>query len=177
MIPGNTMDRTPRWLIVGLGAVVGISVLSLLLRHAMTTGEATTLTTFVLVHFAGYLFFILSPVELLYLHMLGEPHSLSALFALALISALLAQSLDYVIGYACSHTVIHNVIGEKKYQRYQKRIERYGGWTILIFCLLPLSSPIIILVAGMIRYPALHVVVMSAAGLSVKYSLMIVFFL
>lgn len=173
---GTIMDRTPRWLIVGLGAVVGISVLSLLLRHAMTTGEATTLTTFVLVHFAGYLFFILSPVELLYLHMLGEPHSLSVLFALALLSALVAQALDYGIGYACSHAVIHNVIGEKKYQRHHNRIEKYGGWTIFLFCLFPLSSPIIILVAGMIRYPALHVLVMSAAGLAVKYGLMIVLF-
>lgn len=163
------LDRIPRWFIVVGGAVAGVSVLSVILRHAMTTGEDTTLWTFSLVHFAGYLFFIISPVELLFAHMLTDEPDTALLILLALGTAIAAQLFDYGIGYAFSRTVIDNVIGERKYRRYLRRIERYGGITILAFCLLPLSSPIVVLVAGMIRFPLRWMVVLSLAGLSLKY--------
>jgi len=168
----NILDKTPRWVIVVAGAVVGISVLSTILRHAMTTGEDTTLWTFSLAHFSGYLFFIISPVEILYVHMLGEGHDGLLLIQLALATALGAQVIDYGIGYAFSGTVIDNVIGEKKYKRYLRRIDQYGGMTIFFFYLFPLSSPIIVLVAGMIRYPLRWMLVFSFTGLALKYHIL-----
>jgi membrane protein DedA with SNARE-associated domain len=167
---GRLLDKTPRWLVVAAGFLTGIAILSLLLRRTMLTGEETTLGMYALVHFAGYLFFILSPVELLYIHMLGESEAgILTLYGLALGTALLAQLLDYAIGRAFSGTVIRNVIGEKKYRRHIGRIERYGGLTIFVFCLFPLSSPIVVLVAGIIRYPLRWVLALSAAGLALKY--------
>ena len=163
------LDKTPRWVIVVGGALIGISVLSFILRQAITTDEHTTLWTFSLVHFSGYLFFIISPVEILFYHMLGAEHPANRLIAFAVGTAILAQVIDYGIGYAFSRTVIDNVIGERKYKRYMKRIDRYGGMTIFFFCLFPLSSPIIVLVAGMIRYPLRWMLVFSVAGLTLKY--------
>ena len=162
------LDRTPRWVIVALGAAVGITICSIILLHAITSGEETTIGTFAMAHFAGYLFFIISPVEILYVHMLSEEHSLSLLVGLAIGTAMAAQLIDYGIGYAFSGTVIDKVIGLKKYEIYEQRIDGYGGATIFLFCLLPLSSPIIVLVAGMIRYPLRWMLLFSFAGLSIK---------
>ena len=166
------LDRAPRWVIVVAGAVVGISLLSVLLRNAIIGGDDITLWTFSLAHFAGYLFFIISPVEILYLHMLGEEHAIVTLFLLALGTGVVAQGLDYGIGYAFSRSVIDNVIGERKYNRSLKRIDQYGGMTIFFFCLFPLSSPIIVLVAGMIRYPLRWTLFFSFTGLGLKYLLL-----
>lgn len=161
---------------MGAGTLMGIALLSILLRNAFTAGEETTLWTFAAAHFTGYLFFVIAPVEVLYLHMLGEGHSTALLFGLALCSALLAQTADYIIGLAFSGSVIEHIVGEKNYHRNLRRIEIYGGWTIFIFCLFPLSSPIVILMAGMIRYPLLRVLLFSSAGLALKYSALTLFF-
>ncbi|MEQ9394746.1 hypothetical protein [Haliea sp.] len=170
------MNRTPRWLFLAIGAFVGIALLSVLLRNAVTTGEETTLWTFAAVHFTGYLFLVISPVEIFYVHMLGAGHDLTTLFGLALGTALLAQTADYKIGLAFSDSVIEKVIGEENYVRNLHRIEAYGSWTIFFFCLFPLSSPIVILVAGMIRYPLLRVLLFSSTGLALKYSALALFF-
>ena len=170
------MNRTPHWLFLVGGAFVGIALLSILLRNAMATGEETTLSTFAAAHFTGYLFFVISPVEILYAHMLGEEHDVSTLFGLALGTALLAQTADYAIGLAFSSRVIEHIIGEENYLRNLHRIEAYGGWTIFVFCLFPLSSPIVILVAGMIRYPLPRVLLFSSTGLALKYSALALFF-
>ena len=163
------LSKVPRWVYVLIGCGIGIAVLSLLLRNALVTGEETSLPLFAGVHFAGYLFFFISPVELLYLHMLNGAHSHEILWGVAMGTALVAQGIDYVIGYACSNTVIKQVIGEKKYRRNLRHIERFGSLTIFIFCLLPLSSPIVVLVAGMIRYPFRWVMIFSVTGLAIKY--------
>lgn len=172
----SVLNKTPRWLILVAGAFVGIALLSILLRNALTTGEETTLWTFAAAHFTGYLFFVISPVEILHVHMLGEGHSITTLYALALGTALLAQAGDYAIGRALSSRVIEHIIGERKYRRNLHWIEAYGGWIIFIFCLLPLSSPIVILVAGMIRYPLPQVLLFSSTGLALKYGALILFF-
>ncbi len=166
------LNKIPRWTILVAGAAAGISLLSILLRNALATGEETTLLTFSAMHFAGYLFFIISPVEILYVHMLNQGHPVFSLYGLALGTALLAQAIDYAMGRAFSDTVIHRIIGEKKYRRNLRRIETYGGWTIFVFCLLPLSSPIVILVAGMIRYSLFRVFVFSTVGLALKYGVL-----
>ncbi len=167
---GRLLDWTPRWLIVVAGLAAGISILSYGLRQMLIAGDETTIWMFGLFHFAGYLFFIVSPVEILYARMVEFNHGLVLLWTVAVGTALLGQAIDYMIGYAFSDAVIKNLIGEKKYKRYYNRIDRYGGMTIFFFCLFPLSSPIVLLVAGMIRYPAGWAALFSAVGLSIKYA-------
>lgn len=167
---GRLQAWKPRWLIVVAGLVTGISILSYGLRQMLIAGDETTIWMFGLFHFAGYLFFIVSPVEILFARMVEFDHGLGLLWVVAVGTALVGQAIDYLIGYAFNDTVIDNVIGEKKYRRYYKRIEKYGGMTIFFFCLFPLSSPIVLLVAGMMRYPARWAMLLSVVGLSIKYA-------
>lgn len=163
------LDNIPRWLIAGSGLLIGILILSVSMRGVLVGGEEATLSMFAMVHFSGYLFFIISPVEILYVHMLGEPYASGLLFVVAVITALTAQAVDYGIGYSVSSAVITNIIGEKKYHRHLKWIHNYGGLMIFMVSLSPLSSPIVLLVAGMIRYPFRRAMVYSLGGLSIKY--------
>ena len=62
-----------------------------------------------------------------------------------------------------------SMIGHKKYDRFKGRIDRHGGWAIFTFSLLPLSSPNVLLVAGMVRFNAVYALTISVAGLAAKY--------
>ena len=157
---------------IGLASLVlGATVLSWAIRHVVV-GDNAGLWLFSLVHFAGYLFFIISPVELLFIGMLVEDIDPSILVLLAIGTALMAQSIDYAIGFALSDTVIQKIISERKYRRQRRRIDAYGGATIFVFCLLPLSSPIVVLIAGMVRYPFGKMLAISCSGLASKYLLL-----
>jgi len=167
---GRLLVWPPHWLIVVAGLVTGISILSYGLRQTLIAGDETTIWMFGLFHFAGYLFFIVSPVEILFARMVEFDHGLGLLWMVAVGTAMVGQAIDYLIGYALNYTVIENIIGEKKYRRYYKRIEKYGGMTIFFFCLFPLSSPIVLLVSGMMRYPTRWAILLSVVGLSIKYA-------
>ena len=91
------------------------------------------------------------------------------LIFLAIITAMSAQLIDYTIGYFISHRFIVDVLGEKKYEKSRKRIDKYGNLIIFLFNLFPLSSPIIVLVAGMLRYKLKNVMFYSFIGLLLKY--------
>ncbi|MCK7530919.1 MAG: hypothetical protein MZV63_07655 [Marinilabiliales bacterium] len=51
----------------------------------------------------------------------------------------------------------------------EKFIEKYGNVTIFVFNALPLSSPVISLAAGMLRYRIRDTVIFTLLGLVVKY--------
>lgn len=167
---GRLLVWPPHWLIVVAGLVTGISILSYGLRQMLIAGDETKIWMFGLFHFAGYLFFIVSPVEILFARMVELDHGLGLLWMVAVGTAMVGKAIDYLIGYALNYTVIENIIGEKKDRRYYKRIEKYGGMTIFFFCLFPLSSPIVLLVAGMMRYPTRWAILLSVVGLSIKYA-------
>jgi len=161
--------KSPRVIASGLGVLAGIVVLSVVLHRLIVLDEEPTLRTFAFIHFSGYLFFIISPVELLYINMPNLGEMKWNMVSLAVGTALLAQTIDYGIGDTFSEFVIHKIIGESRYRRYLQRIKRYGDITIVLFCLLPLSSPILILVAGMIQYGILRIFLLSTIGLTAKY--------
>lgn len=162
----------PRIIVYSIGILAGIVVLSIVLHRIIVLDEEPSLRTFSLLHFSGYLFFIFSPVELLYINMPDLRVMMWDMVSLAVGSALLAQTIDYGIGETFSEFVIQQIIGEKRYRKYLGRIKRYGDVTILLFCLLPLSSPVVALVAGMIQYGILRVLILSTLGLTAKYILL-----
>ena len=158
-----------RLIVFILGLLVGVYLISFVIGGAIFGDYKPSLLSFVLVHFAGYLFFILSPVELFFLYLISLDYNPFSLIFLAIITAMLAQLIDYTIGYFISHTFIVDIIGEKRYEKSRKRIDKYGNLTIFLFNLLPLSSPIIALVAGMLRYKLKSVLFYSFVGLLIKY--------
>jgi membrane protein DedA with SNARE-associated domain len=131
------------------------------------------LGSFALVHFAGYLFFFVMPVEVLIPFYQAEGHAGHVLVALAVSTAFVAQIIDFGIGWALSGDVIHGLLGERRHRRTQATIEKHGVWAILVFNLFPLSSPVLLLVAGMVRFSPWVALPVSLAGLTAKYLLMV----
>jgi membrane protein DedA with SNARE-associated domain len=153
-----------------LTAVIAIFLVSYTLGRAIYEGQSPGITSFALVHFAGYLFFLLMPVEALVPVYQGEGHAGVTLILVAVSTALAAQVIDYSIGRAVKEGSIHELIGEKRYVRFKAKIDEWGGWAILFFNLLPLSSPNMLLVAGMTRFSARRAFLFSMVGLTGKYA-------
>ncbi len=159
----------PRLVVALLTALVAIFAVSSTLGRAIYAGQTPGLVSFGAIHFAGYLFFLLMPVEALVPIYQSEGHPGSTLVTLAVITALMAQAIDYGVGRYFSDRVIDGLIGQERYERFRDRIERWGGWAILLFNLFPLSSPNMLLVSGIVRYDPRRAVLFSAVGLTAKY--------
>lgn len=152
--------------IVMLAAI--ILIVSSTLGREIMSGKQPGLWSFSIVHFAGYLFFLLMPVEALVPYYQAEGHAAMILVGLSVTTAVAAQLIDYGIGYLVSERVM-GWLGETKYTRFRTKIDKWGGWAIFAFNLLPLSSPNMLLVAGMVRFRATRAIAISASGLVVKY--------
>ncbi|HIF22312.1 MAG TPA: hypothetical protein EYQ27_10490, partial [Gemmatimonadetes bacterium] len=99
-------------------SVMGVSIMLILivvivgstLGRELMQGEHPGLLSFGLIHFAGYLFFLLMPVEALVPYYLAAGDSASVLIGLSVATALLAQTIDYGIGYVVSERVVDTLI-------------------------------------------------------------------
>jgi membrane protein DedA with SNARE-associated domain len=154
---------------VFLTALIAIFFVSTTLGREIYAGRSPGIESFALIHFAGYLFFLLMPVEALVPLYQAEGHAGTTLIIIAVATAIAAQVIDYSIGRAVSERAIHELIGEERYLRFKATIEKWGGWAILLFNLMPLSSPNMLLVAGMTRYNVRRAFLFSTAGLIGKY--------
>lgn len=162
--------REKKKIILSLVMLLVITIiLSATIGRQISTGRTPDLYSFATVHFAGYLFFLLMPVEALVPYYLSQAHSGLVLVVIALATAMFAQFFDYLIGRLASDRIINGLIGQKRLQRAEGFIERYGPWTILLFNLSPLSSPIVVAAAGAIRFGLYRTMLYSFMGLVVKY--------
>ncbi len=148
--------------------VVIILIISSTLGREIMAGRQPGLGSFAIIHFAGYLFFLLMPVEALVPYYHAEGHAAMILVGLSVGTAIAAQLIDYGVGRLLSERVV-SILGHRKYERFNRTIDRHGSWAILVFNLLPLSSPNVILVAGMMRFSLRRTVLISAGGLVGKY--------
>lgn len=165
-----------RLIIFILGLLIGVYLVSFTIGESILKGTQPTLSSFLFIHFAGYLFFILAPVELLFLHLIRLDFNPFLLTFFAILTAMSAQLIDYIIGHFVSRKFILNILGKKRYKKAKKEIDKYGNLTIFLFNLFPLSSPIIALVAGMIRYKLRSVLFYSFIGLLIKYIVISIIF-
>jgi membrane protein YqaA with SNARE-associated domain len=158
-------------------SLVMMGIIALLLTATvgqdMMAQRRPDLGWFTLLHGAGYLFFIVMPVEMLIPYYQAEGHPEGVLFIVAVGTAFVAQVIDLAIGWALSDDFIHGLVGEKRHRRASVTMERYGAWAIFGFNLFPLSSPILLLVAGMMRFNPWVALPVSLAGLTGKYLLLI----
>ena len=163
------MSRRTRILIGAVTVVIAVALVSSTVGRAIYAGRAPGLGSFVTVHFAGYLFFLLMPVEALVPYYQTEGHSGGVLVLLAVTTALAAQAIDYGIGRAVGTGILEDFLGRARYTKFHGLIGRWGTWAIFIFNLFPLSSPNMLLVAGMSRFGAVRALAWSAVGLIAKY--------
>ena len=159
-----------RIIVVLVMAFIAIAVVSATVGREIYLGQSPGLTSYAVIHFAGYLFFLLMPVEALVPIYQSEGHAGSTLVLIAVVTAIMAQVIDYGIGRFVSTRVIHDLIGRARYERFEAKIDKWGGFAILFFNLFPLSSPNMLLVAGMVRFSARRAFFFSFLGLTLKYS-------
>lgn len=148
--------------------LVAVVIISLTVGREIYEGKSDSLVSFGVVHFSGYLFFLLMPVEMAFIYYLSFYEEIQ-MVTVAICTAFSAQLIDYFIGYSLSTKFIFHFVGEKRIERSQKYIQKYGNLTIFLFNLSPLSSPVIALVAGMIKYRLRNHIIFSLLGLIIKY--------
>ena len=160
--------RVPRIAIVALVTLIAIMIISLTIGKDIYEGRSQSLTSFSVIHFSGYLFFLLMPVEMAFIYYLNWYDDITLIW-FALVTATIAQFIDYLIGYSISSKAIPRFVSEKKILKAESYIRKYGNVTIFVFNFLPLSSPIISLAAGILKYNIKDLLIFSITGLFMKY--------
>lgn len=160
--------KLPRATVALVISAVLILVISYTVGRDIYEGRSQTLTSFSLIHFAGYLFFLLMPVEMAFMGYLTWYDNFTLIWV-ALVTAVAAQFIDYLIGYTINSGIVSRFVSEKRILKAEGYIRRYGNLTIFLFNFLPLSSPIISLAAGVLKYDLKSVFIYSTCGLFLKY--------
>ena len=160
-----------------LGAVIMllviITIVGATLGREIMAGRQPGLVSFTLIHFAGYLFFLLMPVEALVPLYLAGGDPAHVLIGISVVTALMAQAIDFSIGYVVSEKVVDTLISRRKFEKFKRTFDKWGGWAIFTFNLFPLSSPNMLLVSGIMRYNGVKALAISACGLFLKYMVIV----
>jgi membrane protein DedA with SNARE-associated domain len=151
-----------------LASAVAIAIFSFTIGRELYEGRTQSLTSFGLIHFSGYLFFLLMPVEMAFVYYLSYYRE-TELIWIALVTAVTAQFIDYIIGLFFSLKSLTSLVGEKRILKAEKYIQKYGNLTIFVFNFFPLSSPVVALAAGLLKHPLKDFVIFSVLGLFLKY--------
>lgn len=164
-----------------LAIIIGIAILSLLIELGLNFSNfyvlAKSPVTFSVLNFAGHLFFVVLPgEEIMFLYFLSTGINAWLVLALAVMTAIGAQAIDYFIGKTASTQIIDRLVKPQKLKIAESYVNRYGALVIFFFNLTPLSSPIMLLAAGILRYDFRKAMIWSLAGLTVKYVALIMFF-
>ena len=170
------MKKSKTYKLILLISILAIIISSMTVGRQIYLDRQPDIISFSTIHFAGYLFFMLMPVEILFTYYLVEDFNIQILLIAALFTAIAAQIIDYIMGYFLGGRIIDKLIGEKKYKKREKYINKYGGISIFIFNLFPLSSPVLSLAAGMVKYKFRYFLLYSFLGLSLKYIVLVLYF-
>jgi membrane protein DedA with SNARE-associated domain len=160
--------KIPKIIFALILSVAVILIVSFTVGKDIYEGRSQTLLSFSLIHFSGYLFFLLMPVEMAFLYYLNW-YDETVLIWFALVTATIAQFIDYLIGFTINSRAITRLVSEKRILRAENYINRYGNLTIFLFNFLPLSSPLIALAAGVLKIDLKDMFIYSITGLFLKY--------
>lgn len=170
------MNRTFNYkrLFVVVSLVIVVTVItSLTLGKNIYENSSQGIMSFAVINFFGYLFFfLLMPVELAFIYYLRSGYDPLVLNMVAVSTAFVSESIDYVIGYFFSTGIIEKMIGRSKYEKAEEEIRKYGNWALLVSNILPLSSPVISLAAGMLKYRVKEAIFYSFTGIVLRYLLL-----
>jgi membrane protein YqaA with SNARE-associated domain len=152
-------------------------IASLTIGKDIYENKGQSIFSFAIVNFFGYLFFFfLMPMELAFIFYLRTGYDPLVLNLVAVATAMAAQVIDYLIGYFFSAGIIDRLIGRKRYEKAEDEIRKYGNWALFLSNLLPLSSPIISLAAGMLKYRIKEALFFSLVGMVCRYLLLTLLF-
>jgi len=173
---GKRIDYKRIIIIVFLFILMTI-IASLTIGRDIYESNTKSLLSFAIVNFAGYLFFFLfMPMELAFIYYLRTGYDIVTLNLVAIGTAFSAQIIDYIVGYFFSTGIIDRLIGRKRYEKAESEIRKYGNWTLFFSNLLPFSSPVISLAAGMLKYRVKEAFLYSLSGMVLRYLLLSLLF-
>ena len=159
-------------LIITMGVIASLTI-----GRDIYESEEKSLYSFAIINFFGYLFFfLLMPMELAFIFYLRTGYDPLMLNLVAVSTAMASQTIDYLLGYFFSARIIDQLIGRKRYEKAEDEIRKYGNWALFLSNLLPLSSPIISLAAGMLKYRAKDALFFSFMGVVCRYLLLTLLF-
>jgi len=163
--------------ILALMIIVMAVIASLTIGRDIYESGEKSLYSFAIVNFFGYLFFfLLMPMELAFIFYLRTGYDPLMLNLVAVATAMTSQVIDYLVGYFFSAKIIDQLIGRKRYEKAEDEIRKYGNWTLFLSNLLPLSSPVISLAAGMLKYRIKDALFYSFIGMVCRYLLLTLLF-
>lgn len=168
------MKRSSFFKIIAYLVVLG--AVSATLGNDILNSTKPNLFSLVLTHFSGYLFFILMPVELVFLYFLNYEYNEYYLVFLCVLTATLAQTINYFIGYFITAKYAEDFISHKKFVKIKKYIKKHQNITVFIINLSTLPSPLVHLAAGMIKLSYFRTIFFAILGLTLKYLIILVLF-
>lgn len=152
-------------------------IASLTIGRDIVENDEKSLFSFAVANFTGYLFcFLFMPMELAFIYYLRTGYEPFALNLVAIGTAFAAQVINYLIGYFFSSGIIDRLIGRNRYEKAEEEIRKYGNWTLLFSNLLPLSSPVVSLAAGMLKHRVKDALFYSLTGIVLRYLLLTLLF-
>lgn len=163
--------------VIALMIITSMLIVSLTFGSSLLENKKPILESFIIINFLGYLFFLMMPIEGLFIYYLTLDFHWYTLTILALITSILAQIVNYYIGSAISKKYLVYLFGRKKYEKRKEFLQKNGNWIIFLFSLSVLSSPIIVLFAGFVRCKLKDVLIFSFLGLIIKYLAIVIFYL
>lgn len=162
-----------RYVAIAVCATIAVGIASATIGRDIYSGATeVSFLSFAIVNFSGYLFFLFIPVELAFAYYLNTTLNLIVLNLVAVGTGMISLVIDYYIGRSFSTNFIDRLIGRHRYEKAENEIRKYGNIAIFVFNLLPLSSPVILLAAGMLKHPVKPAMLYSLLGLLLKYGLM-----
>lgn len=165
-----------RFIVVAFFAAIAIVIASATIGRDIYENKGLSVLSFAIVNFSGYLFFLFMPVELAFIFYKNSGYDPWILNLVAVGTAVISQTIDYLIGYFFSSRVIDRLIGRRRFEQAESEIRKYGNLTLFFFNLLPLSSPVISLAAGMLKYRIKEALLYCVSGLVLKYLLLTLIF-
>lgn len=174
---GKSRAEITRIIVAVLLMIAAIVIASLTVGHDIYYGSRDQgLLSFAIVNFAGYIFFLIMPVEIAFIYYVQGDISIIALNAVAIGTALFGQVINYAFGVLLSNRIIDTLIGRRRYEKAEDKLRKYGNIVIFVFNALPLSSDIISMAAGMLRHRIRDAAFFTLSGLLLKYVVMTLIF-
>lgn len=126
-------------------------------------------------HFLGGLFFVPSADELIFYYGLLNGNSLLFSFIAALSGYLLAQLVNYVLGYNVGAFLLH-LVSKRKVYRTKRWINKYGAYGIFVFNITPLPAPLLTFALGVTKYNFRRLFLITIVAKTLEYLVIIAAF-
>ena len=128
-------------------------------------------------HFIGGIFFVPSADELVFYYGLLNGNPIIFSYVTALTGYMLAQILNYFIGFKTSNLMLH-LVSKKKVYKTKRLINKYGPYGIFISNAIPIfPAPLLIFALGVTRYNFKRLFIITALAKALEYLAIIGIFL